>query len=91
MLRPDSRFSKIKEIPWKMIEKEAVLVDTEEGDVIRLNEVGAKIWKSLDEDKTADDIINYIHEDFEANRAVIEKDVLDFLKKLIAMEIIYER
>lgn len=91
MLRPDSRFSKIKEIPWKMIEKEAVLVDTEEGDVIRLNEVGAKIWKSLDEDKTADDIINHIHEDFEANRAVIEKDVLDFLKKLIAMEIIYER
>ena len=88
MLKLDSRLSKTKDMPWKIIEKEAVLVDMDEGEVIRLNEIGAQIWQTIDGNNSVEDIINRIDEAFEADRKKIERDALDFLKQLLRMEII---
>lgn len=88
MLKLNSRLSKARDIPWKIIEKEAVLVDIDEREVIRLDEVGAEIWKFIDGNNTVEDIINRIYKNFEAEKKKIEKDAFNFLKKLIAMEIV---
>ena len=88
MLKLDSRLSKTKDMPWKIIEKEAVLVDMDEGEVIRLNEIGAEIWQSIDGNNSVGDIINRIDGAFKADRNKIERDVFDFLKQLLRMEII---
>ena len=67
MLKLDSRPAKTKDIPWKMIEQEAVLVDMEEGEVIRLNEIGAWIWQAIDGNNSVEDIIHRVDEAFEAS------------------------
>jgi len=88
MLKPDSRIFKTRDIPWKIIGDEGVLVDTDEGEVVRLSEVGAEIWKYIDGKRTVGDLINHIYETFDAKKETVEKDVSDFLNKLIRMELI---
>ena len=88
MLRLDSRVCRRRDVSWRMIEGEAVLVDADEGELIRLSESGAEIWKLIDGHMTVKDIIERINENFEADRRIIERDVRDFLRRLIRMEII---
>lgn len=83
MLSLKSCVSKNEKVPWRIIEGEAILVDVDKGEVIHLNEVGAEIWSSIDEEKSVDEIINHICDQFEVDKETAKKDTLEFLDKLI--------
>jgi hypothetical protein len=86
----DKRFSKNKDIPYRIIEEEAVLVDVEDGEVIHLNEVGAQIWEAVDGKNKVSDIINHICSEFEVSEIEARRDVLSFLKDLLKKGILVD-
>lgn len=87
----DRRFSRDERISWRVIENQAVLVDPDEGEVLRFNPIGTEIWQDLDGTRTVDEIIDHIHQIFEVNRKRAQRDVLRFLNKLVRRELVGER
>ena len=75
-------FEKNNSIPWRLIEGQTILVDQNEGEVFRLTPVGTAIWEGLDGKRTIQEIIAYIHEQFEVEDRKARRDVLSFLKQL---------
>lgn len=86
MLSIDSCIAGKKDLPWRIIEGEALMVDVDQGEIIYLNEVGAEIWRIINEDKTEKkpvrDIINHVCAQFEVAEPTAEADVLEFLNQL---------
>ena len=88
MLTLSSRVTKNKDIPYRIIEREAVLVDVASGNVIQLSEVAAFIWEQIDGNNTTAGIIDSVSESFEVGKHKAEKDSLEFLNKLLEKGII---
>lgn len=84
---PSSIYKKAGHIEWQTVENRMVLIDTRESELLRLNEVGAAVWEALDGEKTSEEIIAYVQEQFEAPANQIRKDVLGFLHKLLEREL----
>ncbi len=84
----DTRFARDERISWRMIEDEAILVDRDEREVLRLNPIGTEIWKTIDGKCTLTEIIDHVYQTFEVDRKRAQKDVLRFLKKLIRRELV---
>ncbi|MFC1540365.1 PqqD family protein, partial [Gemmatimonadota bacterium] len=72
-----------RDIPWRIIEGEAIVVEVDRGEIIHLNETGAEIWNVLDGQKTVSDIITHIRNEFEVTEEVAERDTGEFLGQLI--------
>lgn len=87
-LTPEARLTKNPDIQWKMIEEEAVLVDQDELQILHLNEVATEVWNLIDGKRTVNEIITQMLNVFEVKRKTAEKDILDFLQKLIKIEAI---
>ena len=90
MIGINSKVERSKEMPWRMIEEEAILVDVDKSEVIYLNEVSAFIWKLIEEKGpiVVSDIVENICKTFEIEKKVAELDVIEFLKDLAAKEVI---
>ncbi len=86
----DKRVARDERIAWQIIEDEAVLVDREEGEVLRLNPIGAEIWKTIDGKRTLTEIIDHVYQTFEVDRKRAQKDVIRFVKKLLRRELVEE-
>lgn len=82
MLTLDSCVARNNDVPWRIIEEEAVLVSVDRGEVIHLNSVGAQIWNSIENKKKVSEIIEYIYETFDVDKDAAGKDALEFLKRL---------
>ena len=90
MLTLDTRLVKNEKIPWRIIEKDAILIDLEEGEVIRLNPVAAEIWNAIDGTRTMDGIVAHICRTFEVSKRKARRDVHRFAKQLLHQELIQE-
>ena len=66
----------------RCLEREAVVVLPDRGEVKVLNEVGAQIWALADGSRSVREIIAAVCAEFEAPLAVIEADTLQFLAEL---------
>lgn len=52
------------------------------GETFNFNELGAAIYKKLKDDTDLDLLINELTDEFDADRAIIEKDLYDFISEL---------
>lgn len=84
----EDKFTKNENIPWRLIDNEAIIVDIKEGESIYLNEVGAFIWGSIDGKKTVKEIIKHICDNFDVDIETAKKDTLNFLKTLLEKKLI---
>ncbi|MBN1273909.1 MAG: PqqD family protein [Candidatus Aminicenantes bacterium] len=75
-------------IPWREIEKKAVIVSIKDNEVIVLNEVGTEIWKFLNNERKLDQIIEHVLSMFEADRSTVKRDVEEFLEKMQQRELL---
>ncbi|MFC1496599.1 PqqD family protein [Candidatus Margulisiibacteriota bacterium] len=71
-----------KKVPWRIIDKEVVLVDVEKGEVSHSNPVGAMVWELIDGERNISEIISGVCENFEVDGRTAEKDVFDFVRTL---------
>ena len=56
--------------------------------LITLNELGAFIWKKLQQDVTEDELIQVILEEYEVDEETARNDVEEFLNKLTECKIL---
>ena len=86
----ERRLVKQTEIPWSVIEGEAVLIDQREGELIRLGPVGTAIWTALDGHRTVGEVIAQIRETFDVSERQAARDVRKFIKQLLRSELVDE-
>lgn len=58
--------------------------------MIRLNEVGAFIWKELENNKEQSEIEEAVWNSYEVNREVAKKDVMGYINELREANLIIE-
>jgi hypothetical protein len=90
LLALETRLSKNGKIPWRLIEGQALLLDSEEGELIRLNEVGSEIWQAIDGRQTIADITQHIAAGFDVSERRAQKDVQRFVRLLLRQELVEE-
>jgi len=89
-MQEDKRLARSERFAWRVIEDEAVLVDQDEEEVLRLNPIATEIWQALDGSRTVTAIIDQIHQCFDVDRTTAEHDVLRFVKELVRREMVEE-
>ena len=70
------------DIAWRIVEGEAILLDLEEAEVLRLNPVAAEIWASMDGTRTVDDVVAHIERTFDVGAWRARRDVRRFVRQL---------
>ena len=91
MLTLDTRLAKNEKIPWRLIEEEAILIDLEEGEVLRLSPVGAEIWNAIDGTRTVTEIVAHICRTFDVSQRTARRDVHRFLERLLRYQLVEQR
>ncbi len=66
----------------RVIEGEAIIFTPEDSMIHSLNEVGTRIWELLEEEKTIDEIVSVICEEFEVEKDKAEQDIDEFIELL---------
>ena len=74
---------KREDVPWRVIEQEAILVDVTKGGVLQLNEVAAFVWDNMDGKKTMGMIIDDVCEEFDVKEDVAAKDIKEYVEELL--------
>ena len=71
-----------KDIPWRIIDKEALAVNPKTSLIYPLNTVACRIWQLIDGTKSAEDIIKIMLEEFDADKKTLNLDVENFISQL---------
>ena len=67
---------------WERIEDETVVLDDREGCYYGLDGVGARIWELIQEPRTVASLVTAIVGEYQVDREVCERDVLDLVSAL---------
>jgi methyltransferase-like protein len=83
----NQRYRRNENFVYRKIENETILVPIKDnvGDmscIYNLNAVGAFIWDHLDGEKTLDDILNMVMEEFDISAQDAEIDLCDYISDL---------
>lgn len=70
------------------LDGEKIMMNLDKGEYFMMNEVGSKIWDIISESISVKSIIDTLLEEFEVEREVCEKEVIEFLECLNRAELI---
>lgn len=65
-----------------MLGNEIVMMDTQNGAYIGLNDVSSTIWNYLENELTAEELVLRLLEEYDINRTDCEQQTLECLKKM---------
>ena len=87
MLNMDQQYKRNENFVYRKIENETILVPIKNnvGDmscIYNMNEVGAFIWDHLDGEKTLNDILNMVADEFDVSDQDAEIDLQDYIRDL---------
>jgi hypothetical protein len=71
-----------KQITWRQVEDETILLNLENGEYYSLNQLGSKIWKIIGTDKKVKEIAAIISKEYTVNYARVIQDTINFIKQL---------
>jgi len=71
-----------KDVAWRVIDGEAILISAEDSMLHSLDEVGTRIWELSDGTNTIRAIVGSICEEFEVEEAQAQNDVVEFVTNL---------
>lgn len=78
-------------ISWKQLSSRVVAVDTNNGDYYTFNEVASTIWAAVSENKTTDEIVARIMEEYDVtDEAQVRNDIDAQLKEWREMKLVSE-
>ena len=67
---------------------ETVLLDLNQQEYLALDAVGSVVWAGLTEGRSLDEVVDDIVEQFDADRATVEADVVAFIDELAAAALV---
>ncbi|MEW5947461.1 MAG: PqqD family protein [bacterium] len=85
------RISRSPHVAWREVDDAVYLVEPQEAKLHCLNSTGSSVWKLLDTEKTAEQIISRLKQEFTGDLSRVKDDVFEFLeymreKKLIILD-----
>jgi hypothetical protein len=72
-----------KNILWKKVDDEIVMVDPKKDDYSYLNSTATDVWVLIDKGSTSDEIIAKLAQDYEMDPKIVKTDVTKLLKELV--------
>jgi len=87
-LDPTTTLRHAPSVVSQQLDGEAVLLDLERETYFSLNRVGARIWALIGEGLTFSAIVDRLHDEFDASRAVIADDTLAIVNEMLAAGLI---
>ena len=82
-ITPSVVFQRCKDVRYRIIDGEAVVIRQEAGEVLGINDVGARLLELVDGKLPVAKLIDALDGDYEVERSVLERDVFEFLKELV--------
>jgi hypothetical protein len=83
MIGPDSVLKARDDVRYRIVDRQAVLIRQNDPEAVILNEVGARVLGLIEERSPVGQMLDRMAEEFEVDRAVLERDVLAFLQELL--------
>lgn len=77
-----------RQVPWRVLDSEALVVDPKAGLLYPLNTVAARIWELADGTRSVDAIVAVLVEEFDADEATIGSDAARFVDDLVGAGLI---
>jgi len=71
-----------EEIIWRVVDDEALLLDTDSGYYFSMNDTATEIWCLLNEGKSIDDVATTISERYEIDSESVRRDVQELIANL---------
>ena len=65
------------------VDDEMVLLDMGSENYFGLDEVGTSIWQAMQQKETLQDVFDALLEQYDVEPEILERDLLDFVKKLL--------
>jgi hypothetical protein len=65
-----------------IVDGEAVILSIDSGSFYRLNGVGSRIWRTLQDETEVARLCDWAHDTFRADPEVCDRDVLEFLNEI---------
>ena len=81
-------FQRCKDVRYRIIDGEAVVIRQEAGEVLGINDVGARLLELVDGNLPVAKLIDTLDGDYEVERSVLERDVFEFLQELVGAGLI---
>ena len=82
-MNDDSRFRVCRDVRYRVVEREAVVLRQGPGEVLILNEVGARVLQLVDEGRRLADVVAQLQAEFDVGRNVLRRDVEVFLDEAV--------
>ncbi|OGF62385.1 MAG: hypothetical protein A2Y62_17200 [Candidatus Fischerbacteria bacterium RBG_13_37_8] len=79
---------KNEKYPYRIIDGQALIIDPASNVIKLLNEVGTKVWESIDGENTGNDILKIIIDEYEVSPEIAKNDLVKFLQELLTGGII---
>ena len=70
------------DINWSLVEGEAILLDLEEAEVLRLNPMAAELWMLIDGTRSVDDLARHLERTYDVSAWRARRDVRRFVRRL---------
>ncbi len=83
-----SVFKHRDDIRYRIIDSEAVVIRQEAGEVLGLNQVGARLIGLIDSKTPVGGLLKNLHDEFDVDPDALERDVLGFLEELVEAGVI---
>ena len=78
----ESKFQRQKDVAWRMIDGEAVIITPADSTMHTLNDVGTRIWELMTGTRTLREVAGVLCVEFEVDKDRAEKDTLWFAECL---------
>ena len=82
MIDANTTVTRNKDVAWRIIEGEAILISAEDSMLHSLDEVGTRIWELADGSNTIKDIAQKIFDEYEIDLETAQNDVVEFVANL---------
>lgn len=84
----ESRLARNEDLVSGRIDDEFIMMSIETGKYYQLNLTASRIWELLDTPQTAGELCDSLRSGFKVSPEVCQKEVLDFVSRLVAREIV---
>jgi hypothetical protein len=84
----NQRFEFVEGVIFQRFDEEALLVNLNNQSIYKLNPSGAEIAELISRDRTVQEILNYLSNEYGVSEQIIERDMKSLLYDLIANELL---
>lgn len=82
MIAPDAIFRPSRDVRFRIVDNEAIVLRQEAGEALVLNDVGAEILQLLDGTQSVAAVLEHLHRTFDAESGELEADCHQFIDDL---------